>query len=389
MQTQKKLIRTLLLILIVLTMILGALLVKNNFDQKNAQSKVEEPETEEVVKEDYIETITLMSVGDFLYHRPQVLRVESEPTGYDYYNNLQYVKPYLEAADITFANYESTSTLTRGFAGYPSFNTPPESIDAIYDAGIDIVNVANNHTLDSGKVGLVDTHLNLYNRGVIPVGTKLSPNEKERVIVRKGIHVGFLAYTYGFNGLDSRLTEEEHTYMAAKFDVERMEKEIKASVKRNDFTVVSMHWGNEYQIIPTQEQRDLAELVVSWGADVIIGGHPHVIQESDRIDNSYVIYSTGNFISDQRLETLDKIETERGIMVELELSKNFTTGETHVGKSTVHPTWVNKYLKEGRSYYEIIPTSDYLSGKINPYTPAGSRERIQSAYDAIMERVGE
>ena len=95
----------------------------------------------------------------------------------------------------------------------------------------------------------------------------------------------------------------------------------------------------------------------------------------------------GNFISDQRLETLDKIETERGVMLEIELTKNFTYNESKVGKVTPHPTWVNKYQKEGRSYYEVIPTKDYLDGTITPYTPNGSKERIQSAHDAVYNRI--
>ena len=336
---------------------------------------------------DRVETITLMSVGDFLYHRPQTLKVSSEPSGYDYYNNLQYVKPYLENADITFGNYETTSTLTRDFVGYPTFNTPPESIDALKDAGFDILNTVNNHTLDSGKQGLIDTYNNIRNRGIKVVGTKIEPGDSVQVVVRKGISVGFVGYTYGYNGLESRLTQEEHTYMGSLIDDERMKKEIEYSKANNDFTIVSMHWGNEYQVVPSTFQKELANKVVGWGADVILGTHPHVIQPGEKIGDSYVIYSMGNFISDQRLETLDKIETERGVMLEIELTKNFTTDETTVGKVTPHPTWVNKYIKEGRSYYEVIPTLDYLEGRIKPYTPAGSKDRIQSAHDVVTQRI--
>lgn len=388
MKTKVKLIKWMSLVMIALVITLGVLKMNSKSPQDDINLG---PVDEEVVeREDDVQSITLLSVGDFLYHRPQTLKNSPHPTGYDYYNNLQYVKPYLEAADITFGNYESTSTPTQPYKGYPMFNTPAESIDALADAGVDILSISNNHSLDTGKKGLVDTYFNIYNRGIIPVGAKLSPNENERVIVKKGIHVGFLAYTYGYNGLEGRLSTAEHEYMGSLFkDEARLEREVKASVRRNDFTVISLHWGNEYQIIPNAQQEALARKLVSWGVDVIIGGHPHVIQKSERIEDAYVIYSTGNFISDQRLETLDKIETERGIMLELELIKNFTTGETKVGSSTVHPTWVNKYKNQGRSYYEVIPTEDYLSGKITPYTPQGSRDRIQKAHDAVIERVAE
>lgn len=137
----------------------------------------------------------------------------------------------MEAADITFGNYESTSTPTQPYKGYPMFNTLAESIDALADAGVDIVSISNNHSLDTGKKGLVDTYFNIYNRGIIPVAAKLSPNENERVIVKKGIHVGFLAYTYGYNGLEGRLSTAEHEYMGSLFkDEARLEREVKACV---------------------------------------------------------------------------------------------------------------------------------------------------------------
>ena len=354
---------------------------------KEVSTKPNNNGSEETPKEDRIETITLMSVGDFLYHRPQTLKVPSEATGYDYYNNLQYVKPYLEKADITFGNYETTSTLSREFLGYPMFNTPPESLDAIMDAGFDILNTVNNHTLDSGKQGLIDTFHNIRNRGMKVVGTKIAPGDSVQVLVRKGISVGFVGYTYGYNGLDSRLSEAEHGYMGSLMDEERMKQEIQASHEQNDFTIVSAHWGNEYQIAPNTYQKELAQRMVEWGADVILGTHPHVIQPGERIGESYVIYSMGNFISDQRLETLEKIETERGVMLEIELTKNFTQDSTSVGLVTPHPTWVNKYQKEGRSYYEVIPTKDFLNGSIKPFNPAGSRYLIQSEHDIVTSRI--
>ena len=388
--------RSLIILSSILVVLLGVLyLVKSDpqevlgHKEPSQVSPIPESLKDEEIVEDRIESITLMSVGDLLYHRPQTLKVPSEASGYDYYNNLQYVKPYLERADITFGNYESTSTNTREFMGYPMFNTPPESIDALRDAGFDILNTVNNHTLDSGKQGLIDTYNNIIARDIKVVGTKVAATESVQVIVRKDIRVGFVGYTYGYNGLESRLSEKEHLYMGSLIDEERMQREIAYSNQINDFTIVSMHWGNEYQVIPNDYQKELAKKVVAWGADVILGTHPHVVQNGERIDESYVIYSMGNFISDQRLETLDKIETERGVMLEIELTKNFTTNETKVGNTTIHPTWVNKYIKEGRSYYEVIPTKDYLEGVISPYTPDGSRNRIQSAHDAIMERLNE
>lgn len=353
---------------------------------KDDENDKEEVEIDEA--EDRIETIKMVSVGDFIYHYYQIVPVPSQPSGYDYHDNLQYTKPYFQDADITTGNYETTTTTTREYASYPQFNTPVESLDAIRDAGFDLVSTIHNHTLDSGKQGVIDTYNAIVDRDIIPVGTRLKEEPSIQNIERKGIKIGFLAYTYGYNGLDGVLSEADHKLMLSPMDEEIIEAEIKDSVESdNDLTVVIAHWGDEYQPKPSQTQRDLAQKMVDWGADIILGSHPHVVQEHEMIGDAFVIYSMGNFISDQRLETLDNIDTERGLMLEFTIQKDFNTNETTIEKVDFHPLWVNKYFKEDNYYYETIVAKDYIDGKIDPYVPEGSESRIQSAYDETMSRV--
>ena len=334
-----------------------------------------------------IETISMISIGDLMYHSTQIIPVTSHPSGFDFHDSMGLTKPYFEKADITIGNYETTSTKTRPYTGYPRFNTQVESLDAIKDAGFDILSTINNHTLDSGKQGVIDTYNAIQERGMIPLGTKLDKETQSlKVIEKKGISVGFLAYTYGYNGLDVLLTPEEHTYMVSPMNETLMEEEIKSS-QDNDLTVVMVHWGNEYNKKPSKQQRDLAHKMVEWGADVILGSHPHVVQEHEMIEEAFVIYSMGNYVSDQRLETLNNIDTERGLMIEFTFEKNFTTNKTKINNIEYHPLWVNKYTKGHRNFYEAIPTKDFLDGKIKPYVPNGAQARIQSAYDETMKRV--
>ena len=360
---------------------------------KEPEEPVKKEEDEVLVEEDPIddrvETITMVSVGDIMYHSTQIKQTNAHPSGYDFHDSMALTKPYFEAADITIGNYESTSTDTQEYRGYPTFNTPVESIDAIADAGFDILSTINNHTLDSGKQGLIDTYNSILDRNMIPLGTKTSPDiESLKVIEKKGIKLGFLAYTYGYNGLDGYLSEEEHQYMVSPMDEERMEKEIKSSVEAgNDLTVVMVHWGEEYHSKPSASQREFAQKMVDWGADIILGSHPHVVQEHEMIGDAYVIYSMGNYISDQRLESLDDINTERGLMIEFTIEKTFQDNTTILKDVEYHPLWVNKYWDETRNFYEAIPARDYLDGKIDPYVPQGSHSRIQSAYDETMKRV--
>ncbi|NLC54905.1 MAG: CapA family protein [Erysipelothrix sp.] len=371
-------------IIILAITLLGVVLIS----EYKKPEPVEEVVVIEKPEEDRIETITMVSIGDIMYHSTQILENTSRPSGYDFVDSMALTKPYFKNADITIGNYETTTTKTKAYTGYPQFNTPVESLDAIKDAGFDILSTINNHTLDSGKQGLIDTYNAIQTRGMIPIGTRPTPQPSLRSIERKGIKLGFLAYTYGFNGLDFYLTEEQHQYMVSSIDEEKIESEIKSSVAaNNDLTVVMMHWGNEYQTKPSDTQRDLAHKMVDWGADVILGSHPHVVQEHEMINDAFVIYSMGNYVSDQRLETLGDINTERGLLIEFTFEKNFTSNITKIKEIDYHPLWVNKYYKEDRYFYEAIPAKDFLDGKIDPYVPDGSRARIQAAYDETLKRV--
>ena len=372
-------------VLIIITVLAGVIILGFNHEPKEKPN----PETPDVETEDRIETISMISVGDIMFHDSQLEENKNHPSGYFFEDSLALIKPYFQKADISIGNFESTSTPSQNYRGYPTFNTPVEALDAIRDAGIDILSTINNHTLDSGKEGVIDTYNSIMERNMIPLGTKTSPDiESLKTIEKKGIKLGFLAYTYGYNGLDGYLTDEEHEYMVSFMDEARMEKEIKESVEAgNDLTVVMVHWGNEYQTSATDSQRDLANKMVEWGADIILGSHPHVVQEQETINDSFVIYSMGNFVSNQRLETLDDIETERGLMLEFTIEKNFETNKTSVKKIDYHPLWVNKYSVDGNSYHEVIPTKDFLDGVIEPYVPDGARSRIQSAYDETMKRM--
>lgn len=381
----KKLISLLTIVLVLgIVIFLGIRSKKQDIPDKEKPSVDKNPPIEE-----RIESITMVSIGDIMFHDSQIEATDAHESQYFFEDSIKLTKPYFEKADITIGNFESTSTPSQAYRGYPTFNSPVESLDAIADAGFDILSTINNHTLDTGKQGVIDTYNSIVERGMIPLGTKTSPDiESLKVVEKKGIKLGFLAYTYSYNGLDAALSAEEHSYMVSPIDEVRMEKEIKESVElNNDLTVVMMHWGNEYQTSPTESQKDLAKKIVEWGADIILGSHPHVVQEHEMVDDAFVIYSMGNFISNQRLETVDDIETERGLMIEFTIEKNFDSNETIVKEIEYHPLWVNKYLIDGVNFHQVIPARDYLEGEIEPYVPEGGKERIQSAHDETMERV--
>ncbi|MBF7096607.1 CapA family protein [Alkalibacter mobilis] len=314
-------------------------------------------------------SIRISSAGDIMTHGTQIAGAYNSATGeYEFDENFMHVAKYFKASDISVANFE---TVTSGGApqGYPVFNSPPAILDAIKNAGFNMLGTANNHTLDQGKKGLLNTLAEIQNRDINSTGTFAAPEADITVMEAQGIKMGILAYTYGLNGLDGYLTTEELDYMVNIIDEDKIRSDIaKAQTQGCDAIVVIIHWGNEYQMSPTEETKKLAEKIFGWGADIILGSHPHVIQMSEvmEIDGEikYVIYSQGNFLSNQRRETLPSIEnrnyTEDGVIVHISLEKDPGKNKTVIASVSYTPTWVYRYESSGKFKYQILPVSEAL-----------------------------
>ncbi len=310
------------------------------------------------------------SVGDIMYHGTQITNAYDSARGaYDFDENFKHVKKFFNAVDFAIGNFE---TVTAGGTpqGYPVFNAPDEVLDSIKNAGFDVLTTANNHSLDKGRTGVLRTLEQIEERGLVSTGTFSEPEEEITVLESDGIRVGLVAYTYGLNGMDSLLTPSELSYMINRIDEDKIKKDInKAKDQGCDMIFVSLHWGNEYQMSPTSQQEQLAMKIFEWGGDVILGSHPHVIQKSEIInvngEDKYIIYSQGNFISNQRRETLPSISarnyTEDGVIVQIKIEKDMVTGKTVLKTVSYTPTWVHRYESQGRLRYEVLPVKDALN----------------------------
>ncbi len=330
--------------------------------------------------------MTLLATGDIMYHSTQILKTNGS---YDFEDNFKYVSSYIQNADLAVANFESTTTTAYPYSGYPQFNTPKEAVASIKNAGFDVVSTVNNHSLDTGKAGLLGTLQAFQEAGVSTVGTMSSRGDGIVWKEVNGITIAFLAYSYGFNGLLERLDEDER-WMVNALDEVKIEADIRLTKKQGaDFTVVFAHWGQEYRTEPTIDQEELAHKMVNWGANVVLGSHPHVIERSEMIkvedEQRYIIYSLGNFISDQRLESVNDINTERGVMVELTLRK---TGSVNtVSAVTLIPTWVYKYSCPGRYCYQVLPALAAAEGSLDLNLSESLLKRIRSAYTETVKRI--
>lgn len=251
----------------------------------------------------YSATISLAAVGDILIHGT-VYKDAKTANGYDFKPNIASVKDLLQSPDITIANQETIIGGTEiGLSTYPQFNSPYEVADALLDAGVDIVSIANNHTLDRGEKAVLNATSHFDKIGMEYVGGYRDQADKERIRVlnRNGIRIAFLSYTYGTNGIPVPKGKE---YLVNLIEPETIKADIAAAKQVADVLAVSMHWGNEYQLFPNDEQKSLAKMLANEGVDLIIGHHPHVLQPmewitSDDGSKTFVVYSLGNFLSGQ------------------------------------------------------------------------------------------
>ena len=246
----------------------------------------EEPE---VVEEE--STVTIRSVGDILVHS-DVYTTARTDTGFDFSGMFDPVRVYMQDADITTANMEvPVAGEEFGLSGYPQFNAPPEIIDALAGAGVDIVNNATNHSMDRGGGGVVASTGNMRERGMLYTGSYASEQDKSvpRIIEANGITVGFLGFTYGTNGLP---VEQEH--FASLID-DTLAAQVAALDSQVDVAVVMLHMGDEYAPLPNEFQEETAATALDAGADLVLGGHPHVVEPFA----GPVWYSHGNFLHGQ------------------------------------------------------------------------------------------
>lgn len=288
----------------------------------------------------------LAAVGDILIHST-VYKAAQTPNGYNFNPAFSNMKPYLSQADITLTNQESMiGGVKHGLSTYPSFNSPQQIGDALKEAGIDMVTVANNHTLDRGEK-IIQSALQYWDQlGVPYTGAfkDMSDQQHIRLLVKNGITFSFLAYTYGTNGIP---VPKEKPYLVNLIDLTKIKQEVALAKQQSDVIVVSLHFGEEYTATPNAYQKEIVQALADEGVHIIIGHHPHVLQPTAWVEGkggnrTFVAYSLGNFLSGQRGSLKDI-----GGIVQIEVEKEINDGKTliHLINPAFVPTWVSKDLK--------------------------------------------
>jgi len=336
---------------------------------------------EEPVKKEPV-SLSISCVGDVMVHLSQIYAQHDKSTDtYDFENNFKYVKKYIKAADLALCNLETTFG-GKPYDGYPMFSAPDELAPALKSAGFDVAVFANNHILDRGAAGLFRTVDILKENSLLTAGVRASEEEARYTMLDvKDVKIAVAAYTYASSNSSGRLLINGS---AAPQGVENLINYIRyshidediAKIKETadearaagaDIVIIYYHWGEEYQLKSNEYQRKIAEKTVSEvGADIIFASHPHTLQEAVFITNEEtekrvpVFYSMGNFISNQRKETLNNHYTEIGIIAQVGLVFDVEERKiTSISMSAI-PTWVEKYRTGGRDIYAVIPLDDDL-----------------------------
>lgn len=341
----------------------------------------------EAAEESGTKEITISTVGDIMAHDEQYWGAYVEETdSYDFKPVFEHVKPYLEEADLAIGNFETTvAGEDRGYTGYPLFNTPDEIVEAVEYAGFDSIVTANNHSLDMGAQGVERTVQMLEETGFDVVGTYEEAPEARHVLKDvDGIEVAMLAFTESLNGMEGPYTDEEVHNMIDVISEDNLTAAIDAAKEDDpDIILAYMHWGPEYVEEPGDTQKHYAQVLADQGVDLIIGSHPHVVQRAESIESSdgeheaFVAYSLGNFVSNQRLETIgeDFQPNEDGVIMNFDIEKDMASGETTVADINYTPTWVYRHSDTGETPfdYEILPVEDFQGDENLP--------------DSILERL--
>lgn len=340
-----------------------------NIEEKNNNVKKEKKSFFD--KFSFGRKVNISAVGDIIVHDEQIWSsYNSQDKTYDFTPNFKYIKSFIKDSDISYGTIEGTySGSEKQYSGYPKYNAPDNMLNALSDSGFDIINIATDHSLDHGEEGLNRT-LNKVNENMSSVGQK-------GYIIKdlKGIKIGFTSFTYESKEgelNDNKLSEESNintfSYSTLEEDFKNMSECInKMKLEKVDFIVFGMHWGASYSVEPSKYQIEIANKLNELGVDLIIGSNPHVVQPIKEITSeeghkTLVAYSLGNFISNQREETMGDRRTADGVILNLTLDKSRKGVE--IEEWSYIPTWVYKNSKEDKkSDYFILPVEETLGSE--------------------------
>ena len=315
-----------------------------------------DPETTQQVE--LFSRVSFVAVGDNLIHDTVYEQAAARSSGgYDFSDAYDRIAEKIETPDVAILNQETIISTEHNVSSYPMFNSPVEVGEEMLEIGFDVFNIATNHSVDCGEKGLISAINFWKSKNAITCGAYLNNEDMNNIPMNEvnGVRIAYLGFTDSTNGLS--LPSDSDVVLVRAADESLLQQRIYKAKEKADVVVVSAHWGNEYTHEPNDAQRELAQKLASWGADVIIGTHPHVIQPVEYITNNdgrktLVAYSLGNFISAQ-----NRGPRMLGGMLNFEVVKNNTTGEIQL--ENVKFSGVVTHYGYGCSNIRVYPLDAY------------------------------
>jgi len=305
--------------------------------------------------------LSILFAGDIMEHQLQLdMAYDAESEKYNFNEQFKYIKDWISSADISVANLETTLG-GKPYQGYPLFSAPDELATALKYAGFNYIVTASNHAVDRNEKGLLNTIKMLDQNGISHTGTFANKEDYLKnhplYIEKNGFKIGMINYTQSLNGI-----AVPQNCFVNMIDTAQMAKDIDICFQNHvDVIVAFMHWGDEYVNQPNEDQKQIAQFLVSKGVRIIIGSHPHVIQSMQCVDvtgsgknNAFVAYSLGNFIANYP----GHIESEGGTTVKLRLTKK-GNGPVEIQNAGYMLVWVYRQLKSGMRNFYVVPALEF------------------------------
>ena len=327
------------------------------------------------------DTLAICFMGDIMMHTRQIETARQKDGTYDFSSYFRLIKDRISSADLAVANMEFTLA-GEPYSGYPCFSAPDGFEDYLAETGFDIFLAANNHIFDKGSDGAART-VEAYRKlekekGIRFLGIASDKEMLERsnplTIIRKGIRLSFINFTYGTN-LGGQKEWPRTNYAREK---EKLGTAFaKADSADADFTIVLPHWGPEYCLTHSREQEETAVWLVRNGADFIIGAHPHVVQDTMTIDGVPVVYSLGNAVSN-----MSAANTQLELMVTLRIIRH---GNGDLTAAPLEYTWLWCSRPGGfSSSYTVIPVEEYI-GREDEWQGRWDYRKMTDTYRHVKE----
>nr|WP_281277618.1 CapA family protein [Leptospira idonii] len=323
-------------------------------------------------------------VGDIMCHSSQITSYWNPKTKeYSADKSFEHIKSSLQGYDLVLGNLETTIPVNQqDYSGYPRFGAPPALVKGLANSGFHILSTANNHSADKGSSAIDHTISTVFKEGLIPIGTYSSPedyeNRRNLFLEKNGIKIAIYNYTYSTNGIKVpgnkivRLLDEKLIQADIEF----------AKSQNSDFIIVWYHFGTEYGAEPDQNQKKWAEFALNSGADLVLGGHPHVVQRYEKLyrpegdifpQEQLIVYSLGNFLSAQK-----EPFTDGGIIFYFDLILE-EKKRKRIANVSYEAVWVNPET------YAVVPIEKYFNQDLNLKLPSKSEKKMKLYHEQLLK----